>query len=209
MTNDDQILIWCLSYFITTVHIIILEVIVFFYGCTFTIIFNWLFKSGDVSEGTKKKNNHISFIFHRRHLEQEPEWCSYGIEKRQCGHMYKWSGIQVYIHWVMAKPKVEFQTWKFQRIWWKNKTKMLFFLWPQAKAHLKTINSPNTYFLKKMIEWLGFSQKANSVTLSRMVCDVSTLHIGCISPADQMSSSVCKYTRSSHNAICGTWKNSH
>ena len=51
-----------------------------------------------------------------------------GLEKRQCGHMYKWSGIQVYIHWVMPKPKVEFQIWKFQRMWrMKKQDKNVFF----------------------------------------------------------------------------------
>ena len=59
-----------------------------------------------------------------------------GLEKRQCGHMYKWSGIQVYIHWVMPKPKVEFQIWKFQRMWrMKKQDKNVFFPWPRAKSH--------------------------------------------------------------------------
>ena len=39
------------------------------------------------------------------------------------------------------------------------------------------------------------SIEANSVTLSRMICDVFTLHIGCISPADQLSFFVCTGTR--------------
>ena len=93
--------------------------------------------------------------------------------------MYKWSGIQVYIHWVMAKPKVEFQIWRFQRIWQMKKQDKKFFFHDREQKFIIKL-SIFKILSQKDDSVISFDTKGRFCYFLRMICDISTLHIGCM-----------------------------